>query len=319
VDLKQLETFVHVAEFGSFTRASNYLAVAQPALSRQVRLLEVELRQTLFERNGRGVTLTEAGKRLLEHGRGILAQVERARQDLEDHRGAASGRFVVGLPPSVSRQLTGPLVDAFRAQFPKASLSIVEGLSTHLLEWLAVGRIDCAVVYNATPSDQLDLLPVLDEALYLVSGRTGAQGAAHGQAGPPVALAEVAEHELVIPSRPHSMRMLLESALAGEGRRAKVGFEIESIPAILELVRHNAMHAVLTLNAIRSADAEHFQLRPIGLPEPLKASLWIATAAQRPRGALLRSSVELVQSLMRRLWAVPDGPPGDAMPKRDNS
>ena len=98
MDLKQLEYFVHVAEFGSFTRASAFLRVAQPALSRQIRSLEVELRQTLFERNGRGVTLTEAGKRLLAHGRGILQQVDRARQDMEDQRGAGSGHLSVGMP-----------------------------------------------------------------------------------------------------------------------------------------------------------------------------------------------------------------------------
>ena len=75
MDLKQLEYFVRVAELGSFTRASSVLDIAQPALSRQVRLLEVELRQNLLLRNGRGVTTTEAGKLLLEHGRGILHQV----------------------------------------------------------------------------------------------------------------------------------------------------------------------------------------------------------------------------------------------------
>ena len=101
MDLKQLEYFVHVAEMGSFTRAAAFLQVAQPALSRQVRTLEVELRQPLLDRNGRGVTLTEAGKRLLAHGRGILQQVERARQDLEDQRGAATGHLAVGLPPSL--------------------------------------------------------------------------------------------------------------------------------------------------------------------------------------------------------------------------
>ena len=82
MDLKQIEYFVRVAELGSFTRASVALNIAQPALSRQVRLLEVELRQNLLIRNGRGATTTEAGKMLLEHGRGILHQVQRAREDL---------------------------------------------------------------------------------------------------------------------------------------------------------------------------------------------------------------------------------------------
>ena len=79
MDLKQLSYFVRVAEMGSFTRASIVLDIAQPALSRQVRLLEVELRQSLLIRNGRGITLTEAGKVLLEHSRGVLHQMERLR------------------------------------------------------------------------------------------------------------------------------------------------------------------------------------------------------------------------------------------------
>ena len=82
MDLKQIEYFVRVAELGSFTRAAQVLGVAQPALSRQVRLLEVELRQNLLTRNGRGATPTEAGQVLLEHGRGILHQVERAKEDM---------------------------------------------------------------------------------------------------------------------------------------------------------------------------------------------------------------------------------------------
>lgn len=301
MDLKQLEYFVHVAELGSFTRAASFLSIAQPALSRQVRSLEVELRQSLFERNGRGVTLTEAGTRLLAHGRGILQQVERARLDLEDHRGAATGRLVLALPPSVSRTLTTPLVAAFRARFPKATLSVVEGLSTYVLEWLAIGRVDCAVVYNVAPSAAIDLVPVLDEQLYLVSARD--KGASHKLVGPAVTLAEVAEHELVIPSLPHSIRMLLETALANEGRKARVSLEVESIPAILDLVQQGGVHAVLALNAIRASGMEsRFQVRPIRKPK-MTTTLWVATSAQRHRGPLIDQSTELVKELLLKLWA----------------
>ena len=300
MDLKQLEYFVHVAELGSFTRAASFLSVVQSALSRQVRALEVELRQPLFERTGRGVTLTEPGKRLLAHGRGILQQVERARLDIESHRGEASGRLVIGLPPSVSRTLTGPLVRAFRERLPNATLSVVEGLSTYVLEWLAIGRVDCAVVYNVTPSAAVDLLPVLDEPLYLVSAR--APPGRGKLVGKMVPLAEVAEHELVIPSRPHSVRMLLESALAAEGCKARVGLEIESVPAILDLVQHDGLHAVLALNAIESSGNEPaFRARPIGQPR-LCTTLWIATSAQRPRGPLLERTSELVRELLIEGW-----------------
>ena len=295
MDLRQLGYFVQVADLGSFTRAASVLRIAQPALSRQVRALEVELRQRLFDRNGRGVTLTPAGKQLLDHGRGILQQVERARQALEAERGAATGLLSIGLPPSVGRELTAPLVEAFRERFPKARLTLVEGLSSYMLEWLAQGRVDCAVVYSATPATGLELQPVLDEALYLVSARARPGGALVGRAA---SLAEVAAHELVIPSRPHALRMRLETALAEAGLAARVGLEVDSVPALLELVQRHPLHAVLSLGAVRSSGHETaFRARPIG-PPALTTTLWIATSAQRPRGPLLEQAVQLLRELL---------------------
>jgi LysR family transcriptional regulator, nitrogen assimilation regulatory protein len=296
MDLKQLASFVQVADLGSFTRAAGVLGVAQPALSRQVRALEVELRQTLFERNGRGVTLTEPGKLLLAHGRGILQQVQRARQALESGRGAPAGSLSLGLPPSISRTLTAPLVEAFRARFPGAALTLMEGLSTTTLEWLGQGRIDCALVYNASPSAALDLMPVLDEGLFLVSARTGV-----GMLGRAVRLEQVATRQLVIPSRPHAIRMRLETVLAEAGLKPRVELEIESVPAILDLVVRHPLHAVLSLNAIVGS-ARELQLaaRPIhrSAGRPLTTSLWMATSAQRPRGALLEQATILLSELL---------------------
>jgi LysR family nitrogen assimilation transcriptional regulator len=301
LDLKQLEYFVQVAEFGSFTLSSRFLRVAQPALSRQVRALEVELRQTLFRRTGRGVTLTEPGKRLLEHARGILQQVQRARLDLEQQRGALAGQLVIGLPPSVSRTLTGPLVRAFRERFPEASFGIVEGLSDHLMERLAVGRVDFCLVYSATPSAAIDLAPLLVETMYLVGERPAKAGAK--LIGPRVSLAQVAQAALVIPPRPHSMRMLLDTALADAGLKARVALEIESVPTILDLVQRDGFNAVLTLNAIRrSGNQNRFQARPIGQPR-LTATLRLATSAQRPGGALMEQAIALVKQLVAELWA----------------
>ena len=301
MDLKQLEYFVSVAEFGSFTQSSRFLRVAQPALSRQVRALEVELRQTLFQRTGRGVTLTEAGKRLLEHARGIAQQVERARLDLEQQRGAVSGRLVIGLPPSVARTLTGPLVRAFRERFPNASFGVVEGLSDHLMEWLAVGRVDFALVYSSTASSALELQPLREEQMYLVAARHAKQG--QRLIGPAVGLAEVARAELVIPARPHSIRTLLDSALADAGLKARVALEIESVPTILDLVQHDGFKAVLTLNAIRRSGSEDaFHVRPIGKPR-LKTTLRLATSAQRPRGPLMEQAMALVKELVALHWS----------------
>ena len=156
MDLKQLEYFVRVAELGSFTRASGVLNIAQPALSRQVRLLEVELRQALLQRNGRGVTTTEAGRLLLEHGRGILHQVARAHEDLGRVGGALAGRVAVGLPPSIARMLAVPLTREFRQNLPKATLSITEGLTISMQEWLLTGRLDIALLYNPSATPEID-------------------------------------------------------------------------------------------------------------------------------------------------------------------
>jgi len=312
MDFKQIQYFVQVAELGSFTRAAGVLQVAQPALSRQVRSLEVELRQPLFERNGRGVTLTAAGARMLAHGRGILQQVERARQDMEDERGLAAGLLSIGLPPSISRLLTAPLVDAFRSRFPKATLTVVEGLSNYTLEWLAQGRVDCAVVYNAQPAPSIELVPVLEERLYLLSARpAGSHAPLLGRA---VTLAEVATRELVIPSRPHALRMRLEAALAEVGLRPRVSLEIESVPAILDLVQRHPLHAVLALNAIGGSGRQaSFRAQPIvagpGKP-PLTTTLWIATSAMRPRGPLLDQAVPLLAELLAAQLDVPRGDAG---------
>ncbi len=302
MDLKQLDTFVHVAELGSFTRAASVLRVAQPALSRQVRALEIELRQPLFDRNGRGVTLTPAGARLLAHGRGILQQVERARQDLEEQRGAASGLVSIGLPPSISRTLTAPLVEAFRERFPRARLSMVEGLSTYALEWLAQGRIDCAVVYNAVPAAAIDLQPVLQERLHLVSARASPRTGK--LLGKPATLADVAACDLVIPSRPHAIRMQLETAMAEAGLKPRVALEVDSVPAMLDLVQRHALHAVLSLNAVQGSGGESaLQARPVRLADgqALKTTLYIATSAQRPRGPLLEQALALLATQLGQL------------------
>jgi LysR family transcriptional regulator, nitrogen assimilation regulatory protein len=300
VDLKQLEYFRHVAELGSFTRAASFLSVVQPALSRQVRQLEVELGQSLFDRNGRGVVLTDAGARLLEHTRGILTQIGRARQDLEDQLKGDSGHVTLGLPPSLGRSVTVPLVKAFEQQLPNANLATVEGLSVYILEWLSIGRVDCALVYNALASATVDLQPLLHEQLFLVSpiGRTAARGARQSRGT--LSLHKLGDYPLIIPSRPHAIRMSVENALAGVDVKIKVAHEIECIPAIIDLVRQGHGYAVLPVNAVKSTPwSGQVSVKPIIAPV-LKTSLSIATSAQRPKSPLLRKSIDVVREVVRR-------------------
>lgn len=308
MDLKQLEYFVRVAELGSFTRASVVLEIAQPALSRQVRLLEVELRQNLLTRNGRGVTPTEAGKLLLEHGRGILHQVARTYEELGRVRGALAGRVCLGLPPSMSKALTVPITREFRKRLPNAALSVSEGLSIAMQEGLQTGRLDVALLYNPLPSAELETAPLLTESLFLIGRREPAPDGREADDAAPRTLREVALLPLVIPSRPHAMRMLVEKQMAEIGCRPNIALEIDGVAAILDLVLDGAGFAVLPAHALGTvAQPEAFVLRPIVEPA-LRSNLVIATAARRPATLTQQALVALVRDIAASVFA--DAVPG---------
>jgi LysR family nitrogen assimilation transcriptional regulator len=297
VDLKQLEYFVRVAELGSFTRAAIALDVAQPALSRQVRLLEVELRQSLLVRNGRGALPTEAGKLLLEHGRGILHQVERAREEMGRIHGALAGRVAIGLPPSVAKALAVPLIREFRRHMPDATVSITEGLSVGMQESLATGRLDIALLYNASAAPDVELTPLLEEPLFLVQ-RQPAKAPARPR---PVSLRDVATLPLVIPTRPNAIRMLVENEMARLGCRPEVALEIDGVAAILDLVEDGAGSAILSRNAVATSNRpQAFTMRPINAPV-LRSRLMLAMSPQRPATLTQRAAAQLIQQLARKL------------------
>ena len=293
MDLKQIEYFVRVAELGSFTRAAVVLNIAQPALSRQVRLLEVELRQNLLVRNGRGAIPTEAGKVLLEHGRGILHQVERAREELGRVRGALAGRVAIGLPTSVARVMTVPLTRAFRHELPEVRLSISEGLSGTILGGLNSGHLDLVVLYNAQPSRETDVAHLLDEDLVLVRARP--PGLLEDPPPGPIALSEVARLPLVIPTRPNAIRMHVESEMAQIGCTPQVALEIDGVSAILDLVADGAGCAVLSRNALlNSPRPSAYTAQAIGIP-PLRIALSLATSLQRPSTQVQKAALDLVR------------------------
>jgi len=241
------------------------------------------------------VVLTAAGSRLLEHSRGILAQVGRIRADLEDQRKGDCGHLTLGLPPSLGSCLTVPLVRAFGELLPNARIATVEGLSAYMLEWLHMGRVDCALVYSASASENVDVAPLLDDQLFLIAPRTRRM-----PARPALELARVADYPLVIPSRPHAMRMVVEGALAGVGAHIKVAHEIESIPAIVDLVRQGYGYAVLPQSAVRSSAFEdQVHAIPIGAPV-LSIPLCIATSTQRPTTALMRKAIGAIRTIVRQ-------------------
>ena len=299
MDLKQIESFVRVAELGSFTRAAAVLGIAQPLLSRNVRQLEVELRLTFLLRNGRGVTLTDAGRVMLEHGRGILYQVALAREELGRVRGALAGRVAIGLPTSLARVLTVPLTQAFRSRMPDAAISISEGLSTTLQAGLTSGRLDVVVLYNAQPAPELELQAIAEEELVLVSKRP--PGLAEDPPPGLITLKALAVLPLVIPSRPNAIRMHVEAAMAGIGCRPNIVLEIDGVSAILDLVADGAGSALLSRNAVASSiKPSAFSVRGVCDP-PLRTRLAIATSAPRPTTLTQKATMTLLAKMISDL------------------
>jgi len=303
MDLKQLEYFVRVAELGSFTRAAVSLDIAQPALSRQVRLLEVELHQSLLIRNGRGAVPTEAGKLLLAHGRGILHQVERAREELGRVRGSLAGRVAVGLPTSLARVLTVPLTRTFRAELPDATISISEGLSVGMQESLMSGRLDIAVIYNAQPTPETEVSPLLEEELLLVQRRPPDQPVDANPA--PITLREVARLPLVIPSRPNAVRMQVESEMANIGLRPRIALEIDGVSAILDLVADGAGSAVLSRTAVsHSLRPDSYTVRHITEPL-LRAKVSVAISSLRPATLTQQATLDILRRIVQQTLVAP--------------
>lgn len=295
MDLKQLEYFVRVAELGGFTRASIALNVTQPVLSRQVRRLEVELGHSLLVRNGRGVATTESGQLLLEHGRGILHQVARTQEELGRVRGALAGRVAVGLPPCYAKMLTVPLSRMVKERLPDATLSITESLSTSLNESLIRGRLDIALLYNPASSPDIESQALLEEDFYFVSHNDG------GAARPSITLQELAREALIIPTRPNTIRMLVESELADIGARPRIALEIDGIAAILDLVADGAGGAVLSVNAVKTSGREEmFHAVPIVKPH-LRSKLAMAVSSQRPATLTQQAMQQVIRELLHRL------------------
>ncbi len=141
------------------------------------------------------------------------------------------GRIVVGLPPTIGRQLTLPLVEGFASRMPKARLAIVEGFSTHIVEWITGGRVDLGVVYNPEAQPSIEIAPVLEEMLHLVEAAPRHEAGMpqpappHRRVGAPLPMHELPRHRLIVPERLHALRRLIETraALAGVQARHRLG------------------------------------------------------------------------------------------------
>ena len=245
MDLKQLKALVTIAETANMTRAADVLNIVQPALSRQIRMLEDELGAILFERGRQGMILNEEGKTFLEYARRILHEVEKAKAEIRPSSGAVSGIVNVGLLPSTSDLLSSMLLRQLQQQYPQIRITITAGYAGHLQEWLEVGEIDVALLYSAKLSASLNVQPLVEEKLWFV----GLPG--NGlRPGKPVTLNSMADRPIILPSRPHGLRILVDQVGQENNLQLNVVAETNSMSVQKRLVLDGHGYTILPSIAI---------------------------------------------------------------------
>ena len=294
-----MEQFLAVAEAHSLSRAAISLGLTQSGISRQIASLESSLNARLFERTGRGVVLTQAGRELLPYAQSILKQAREVESRLADMRRMPSGRVVIGVTPTVAQMVTAPLIAASRQRYAGISLLVMESSAAVIGEWLAEGRADLGVCY--APPEQfgatLDGEKLLDDALGLVSRAT----ALSATGGEPVSLREAARLPLILPSPGNGMRKRLDAEAEAAGIRLNVVMEVDSPATIYTAVSSGAGHTVLPcLAAAPEAELRRLVVRPLANPSfPAWLSLYVART--RRTSSAVRAITELVHSRAREL------------------
>ena len=299
MDRKQLTYFKNVAELGSFSKAAVFLSIGQPALSRQIAQLEHELGVSLLYRNGRGVALTEAGALLLDRGNAILEQFRSVQRELTSARGTISGKVTLGVTPTVSQVLTRPLVSKLRALYPQMRMQIFEALSGHIHEWLADGRLDVAVLYDAPRTRSLMTDRLLVEELLLI----GAAGGPVASLTEPVPGRKLAEISIILPSRPHGLRLLVDERASELDISLHVDLEIDALHAIKGLVEDGAGATVLPQVAVHEELANGRLVARHFAKSPFTRTLVLATSTQRALTPAASALVDQVKAEVNRLHA----------------
>lgn len=168
MDVRSLRYFVATAEAGSISRAASRSGVTQPSLSQQMMKLEASLGVALFDRLGRGVALTEAGRALLPRARDILRRVQEAESSLRVDLEEGAGRLAVGAIPTMAPYLVPDLVARLRGEFPKCEIHVREDLTQNLVEEVVDQELDVAIMSAPVEHDLIDLEVVGREPLVVV-------------------------------------------------------------------------------------------------------------------------------------------------------
>ena len=311
MDLSQLRTLIHVAELGSLSKAADRMHIAQPALSRQMRLLEEELGVRLFVRHGRGMVITEQGRDVLAHAVRVMTELDEIRARTSDANAPLTGQIAIGMPPTVADIISVPLVAAFGKAHPKVMLRLVSAYTGYLLDWLHRGEIDVAILYDPRAARSVRSQPLLLENLFLIGPKKAGFSTARA-----IPFKQLDGKRLLLPSVRHGLRTIVERCATEAGISLDVAVEADSYATLKDLVRGGHGWTILPLAPIHH-DIVARRLTAAALIDPVPVRrLVLSYPADRPVSRLARFAGETITSIVsdqvkRSVWAgellAPDG------------
>jgi DNA-binding transcriptional LysR family regulator len=288
MNLEQLRGFVEVARLGHFTRTAEHLHLAQPSLSRQISTLERELGAELFHRARGHINLTAAGEALLPRAQRMLSEAESIREEMGELAGLRRGRVRLGAPPTLCISLVAEAIRTFHGSHPGVDLHLTESGSRLLVEQLAVGAVDIALITASEgqlPAGvSLTQVPLLAEELVVVSSASE----------PPVATTssisfdQLAALPLISFDDSYELRAATDAAFRAAGLTPTSVLEGAEMDAVLRFVERGVGVAVVpamvlldrpTLRSVRLSNPQ--MTRTISLAHRSDVTPAVAVAAMR--------------------------------------
>lgn len=248
MDFRQMQYFLCLAEEKNVTRAARQLNIVQPALSMQIAKLEAELGQKLFDRSAHGMTVTVAGDTLARLVTPIVRDVEYAKQEMARLNGRISGRVSVGLITSVAQSTMASSSATVAHKYPDIMLSACEGYTETLMDWVNSGQLDFAIINVPRKRIPLASHHIMDEEMVLACRKEAAI-----EVPANLRFKHLAQFDLVMPSKRHGLRMILEENAAAAGIELKPRLEIDTLPALCDVIATTNLVTVLPTIALQQA------------------------------------------------------------------
>jgi len=292
MEMHQLEYLIAIAEEGSFTKAAERLLIAQPSLSQQIKKLEQEVGRPLFDRLPRGVVLTEAGFRLVEHARRAMSEMNDGKRKVAEIGDQVAGSLAVGAIPTIAPFLLPAAVSAFLRRWPGVAFTVIEDVTAKLLDGLERGELDLAIMSSAEHLPTIHLETVATEPLLLVVAK-GHRLARRRE----VVWPDVEEERFLVLQDMHCLTGQVLQFCGAHGARPRIaarGAQLSTIAAMVSAGLGVSMVPKMFRDADSASDRAYL---PFAQPGPTR-DLCLAWSLRRYRTNAARALAETVRSLL---------------------